>query len=104
VQLPRDLGPRRLSEMRREEADASAILRRVPSGRQQPDGALLTAAAAPAAGAAGAAGDQQQRGWDNDHEDDTRSEMGNENFKARVSLSRVRHPRPRRWQRGPSFG
>ena len=68
--------------MRPEADDSSAILRRVPSGRQQHDGAL---AAAPAPGTASAAGEQPRGGWDNDHEDDTRSEMGNENFKARLS-------------------
>jgi hypothetical protein len=67
--------------MRRGDDDASAILRTVPSGGQQPQDGPLAAASAYTAGG--------QR-WDEDQEDETRSEIGNENFKARAqSTSRV---------------
>ena len=65
--------------MWRGDDDASAILRRVPSGRQQPPDAL---AAAPTVAVGG-----QRQGWDEDQEDETRSEVGNENFKARAQRS-----------------
>ena len=70
--------------MRRGDDDASAILRRVPSGRSQQDNAVIVAAQETAVDTAGG----QDQGTEIDHEDDIRSEMGNENFKARLHPAR----------------
>ena len=64
--------------MGRGDDDASAILRRVPSSKQQPQDGVLAPMAANAAGG-------QRQGWEDDQEDETRSEIGNENFKARAA-------------------